>query len=328
VIGEHPDVPALRVGWVVRREWMVDVNTVDHVEVAASGWNWVLGDDDGPRWFATMDAVRTPDEREARMAAFEAAAQLGQRLGFPVAPVHTRGARIAVDVFPGLLLTLTPYVEGTSFGSGPLANDGERSVVAGMLGDLHRQPRPRCLPVWTPRIGWHDNTRRADLERALAQDDWAGGPWSGPASRLVASARPVVRRALRRFALLGAAVTGSIESWVVTHGAPHPGNLMRTPDGPRLLDWSTVALAPRERDLAHALGDADGDGPWFAYLEAGGRPAPLSPDTVELFALQRHLSVLSEQAVRFSRPHRESEDHRRHFGDLERELGTLVSGWA
>jgi spectinomycin phosphotransferase len=328
VIVEHPDIPAVRVGSVVRREWMLDINTVDHLDVGSTGWHWVLGDDDGPRWFATVDPVAGAAERHDRVEAFEAASELARRLPFTVAPVHTRDARIAVDLAPGLLLTVTPYLDGAPFSAGPLLDDVERGVVAGMLGELHRQPNHRRLPVWRPRLGWHADTRRTDLEDCLAQDVWAGGPWSGPASRIVLDSQPVIRQALKRYAMLGAAVVGNIDQWVVTHGEPSGRNLMHTLDGPRLVDWSTVALAPRERDLREVLGEADGDEPWYSYLEAGGRAAPLSPDTVELFALEWHLSVLSEQATRFSRPHPDTADERRHFGDLERELGTLVTRWA
>jgi spectinomycin phosphotransferase len=328
VIVEHPDIPAARVGSVVRREWVVDINTVDHVEVGSTGWHWVLGDDDGPRWFATVVAARTYAERRSLVEAFEAASSIARELPFTVAPVHTRGARVALDIAPGCLLTVAPYVEGDAFGSGSLTGDLERGVVASMMGELHRQPSPRTMPVWRPQLGRHDNTRRADLERRLAQEVWSGGPWSVPASRMVLESRPAIRAALRRYSLLAAAVTGSMERWVVTHGEPHARNLMRTPDGPRLVDWSTVALAPRERDLGDALGAADGEDPWYSYLEAGGRPVPLSADTMELFALQSHLSGLCEHAVRFSRAHDDTPDERRCFGDLERELGSLVSRWA
>jgi spectinomycin phosphotransferase len=162
----------------------------------------------------------------------------------------------------------------------------------------------------------------------LASAHWSGGPWSGPASRLVAEARPVVESCLKRFALLGAAVNGTVGRWVVTHGEPHPGNVVTTDEGPRLVGWATVALAPRERDLREVLGEADGQAPWFAYLEAGGRPEPLSPDTVELFSLQWHLSEVAELAVRLSRPHADDADNARDFGDLEDELTALVQGWA
>jgi aminoglycoside phosphotransferase (APT) family kinase protein len=42
---------------------------------------------------------------------------------------------------------------------------------------------------------------------------------------------------------------------VITHGEPHPGNLMVTDRGPVLIGWDTVGLARPERDLWWVLGD-------------------------------------------------------------------------
>src|SRR5262249_58929057 len=42
---------------------------------------------------------------------------------------------------------------------------------------------------------------------------------------------------------------------VVTHGEPHSGNIVQTSDGPVLVDWDTVALAPPERDLWMLTGE-------------------------------------------------------------------------
>jgi len=36
---------------------------------------------------------------------------------------------------------------------------------------------------------------------------------------------------------------------LLTHGEPHRGNLIWTPNGLRLLDWDTVAVGFPERDL-------------------------------------------------------------------------------
>jgi hypothetical protein len=52
-----------------------------------------------------------------------------------------------------------------------------------------------------------------------------------------------------------AAATSSDAHLVVTHGEPHPGNLIQTPDGLALVDWDTVALAVPERDLWMLAGD-------------------------------------------------------------------------
>jgi len=326
VIVEPPELPAPRIGAAVQREWGVDVTHAEHAPVGAGAWHWVVGDDLGPQWFATVDAVPTAEERRERLAAYDAASQLAHHLPFVAAPVPTRDARIAVDVAPGRLLTLTPYLEGTS-GPGAFADDTERSQVAALLGDLHSFVRPRHLPMWRPRVGWRAHTQRGDLESCLASDAWAGGPWSVPACRLVGDARPVLRACLKRLTLLGAAVNGSISRWVVTHGEPHTANVVHTPDGPRLVDWETLALAPRERDLREVLGSAEGEEPWYAYVEAGGLPEPLSPDTVELFALQWHLGEVAEYSVRFSRPHQGTADDQRCFADLEDEVAALVEGW-
>jgi spectinomycin phosphotransferase len=327
VIVEPPGLPGPRVGEAVRSAWGFEVTSVEHLELGAGAWHWRVCVGDGPEWFATVEAVGTAEERQTLLAAYEATIALAPRLPFAVPPVRTRDARVAVDVAPGLLLSLTPFLEGTA-GGGPMDDDATRSSVAGLLGALHRHPRPRHLPAWRPRIGWHARAGREELERCLTLEQWSGGPWSVPAARMLADARPVVERSMRRFALLGAAVAGTVDRWVVTHGEPHTANLVDTPDGPRLVDWATLRLAPRERDLREVLGEAEGSEPWFAYVEAGGSPDPLSPDTLELFALQWHLSEIAEYAVRFSRSHEDTADERRCFGDLESEVAALFARWA
>jgi hypothetical protein len=311
----------------VRHEWGVDVSNAEPVAVGSRSWHWALGDEGGRQWYATIDVVRTSDERRTRIASFEAALEVGRRLAFAVTPVPTRDARLAIDIAPGLLLTLTPYLDVGPAGGRAYLDDEQRSVVARMLGELHRQPRPRRLPTWRPWIGPPSSSRREDLEGCLDAQEWEGGPWSGPTGRLVHEHRAVVRRAMRRFTLLAAAVAGNADRWVLTHGAAYRSNVMDTPDGPRLVDWGTTALGPRERDLGEVLGDAEGPDPWYAYVEAGGRPDKLSPDTVELFALQRHLSSVADHLVQFSRPHEDTEDDRRAFAELEQELTGLAERW-
>lgn len=326
MIAEHPDVPPERILTTVREEWGVDADTVEHLELPREGWHWLVGDGDGPQWFASLD-LASASERRQRAAAFQCAAMLRQDLGFVLTPVYTRDARIAVDLPAGLQLSLTPYLDRRSAGSCEFADDAQRSVVAGMLGALHRQPRPRQVPVWRPRIGHAPAAGREDLERVLDQQRCSGGPWSEPTDRLLGPAREAVRRALRRFDLLAAAVVGSTDRWVLTHGRPGVDNLVRTPDGPRLTGWETLAFAPRERDLCDVLGAAEDPEPWFAYIEAGGRPDPLSVDTVELFALERHLTTVAELAVRFCRLHGDSADERRRFAELEESLAVVQERW-
>ena len=326
MIEEPPGLAPDEVATAVRDGWGLDVRSAEHLQVGAGGWHWRLDGDDGLRWFATVDQVGDTGERRALLAAYDAASQLAGLLPFVVAPVRARDGRTGIELSPGLVLSVAPWLEGTA-GDAPFTDDAARVPVAGLLGELHARQRPRHLPLWRPTIGWHSDAGREHLELAMATSGWSGGPWSGPGERLLAEARPVVLRAVRRFALLGAAVVGGMDRWVVTHGEPHPANVVTTADGPCLVDWGSVRLAPRERDLRDVLGGADGDDPWYAYVEAGGRPESLSPDTVELFALEWHLSEVAESVVLLTRPHEDSADAERSFGDLEAEVTALVTRW-
>ncbi|MGA8208683.1 MAG: hypothetical protein WB441_09320 [Nocardioidaceae bacterium] len=327
MIVEHPEVAAGVVAATVVTAWGVDVTHAEHLPVGRRRWHWALGDDTGPQWFATVEPVPHGSERTTLLASYDGAARLAQRLGFVVAPVPTRDGRVAVDLAPGLLLTVTPFLDGPTVGHGPFTCDRDRAVVANMMGDLHRQRRLRHLPVWRPRIGRRGHDRREELLARLGDHGWAGGPWSGPASRLVRDAEPLLLRSLRRFSLLGAATAGTAQRWVVSHGGPGTSDLVRTPDGHRLVGWGSLALAPRERDLRLSLGSAEGDEPWFGYLEGGGVPEPLAPDVVEMFALQHHLTEVTEHVVRLDGPHGDGPDEHRWFAALETELAALLARW-
>ncbi|MFG2077560.1 phosphotransferase family protein [Nonomuraea maritima] len=55
---------------------------------------------------------------------------------------------------------------------------------------------------------------------------------------------------------------------VLTHGEPHPGNVLRAGSRTLLVDWDTVGTAPPERDLWHVVRDA---GDLARYAAATGR---------------------------------------------------------
>jgi spectinomycin phosphotransferase len=110
---------------------------------------------------------------------------------------------------------------------------------------------------------------------------------------------------------------------VPTHGRPHGSHVLATAGGLRLADWATLAVAPPERDLQHVLVDADGEDPELAYLASGGVPRAMSPDLLELFALERHLSEVADSAVRLAAAHPGSADDERCLEDLDTELDAL-----
>jgi spectinomycin phosphotransferase len=96
--------------------------------------------------------------------------------------------------------------------------------------------------------------------------------------------------------------------WVPTHGEPHTANQLLTPDGLVLVDWESLASAPRERDLR-------------ALVESGYADL-VPPDwaMIEMFDLEWRLDEIAGYAAWFAAPHRGGEDDRIAFQGLLDEL--------
>jgi spectinomycin phosphotransferase len=236
--------------------WGLAAWTLEYAPVGGGSYHWVAGSGaPGERRFVTVDDLddkgwlgRTrPAVLAGLRAAMDAAATLRRRagLGFVVAPepastgdtVRPVGDRHAVAVFPFLAGTPGDWDQ-------PLPAP-ERDELIAMLAALHAvDPGAVRLPRFEAGLSW-----RGDLETALRElrRPWAGGPYAEPARELLSGAARTVRRqldALDRWAPRLAAAGA-----VITHGEPHPGNVVHSPDGLLLIDWDTIALAPPERDL-------------------------------------------------------------------------------
>ena len=96
-----------------------------------------------------------------------------------------------------------------------------------------------------------EQAARRTLEAALddVHQPWTGGPLAELARRELASHADAVTALLDEVDQFAATEAESDVGLVVTHGEPHPGNLIRTADGLAMVDWDTVALARPERDL-------------------------------------------------------------------------------
>ena len=177
-----------------------------------------------------------------------------------------------------------------------------------MLAALHRvDPAAVRLPRREMGLSW-----RGDLEIALRElgRPWTGGPFTEPARALLAGAAGPVRRGLDTLDQW-ASGPAAAANLVITHGEPHPGNVIRVaplaPAAPArpaarlmLIDWDTVALAPPERDLwmvATETGDE-----LRRYTELTGRPVDAT--ALELYRLRWALDDLSCFVRDLRAPHR------------------------
>jgi spectinomycin phosphotransferase len=176
-------------------------------------------------------------------------------LGFVVAPVPNDGGAPAVRLDDRYALCVFEHVDGDPGRWGrPFARPVREAVVA-TLGSLHASPYPsprlRRPGLAVPgRSGLDDALRDVD-------DAWDAGPLSEPARQELATHGDAVVGWLADLDRRAARHAGADDA-VITHGEPHPGNLLSTATGLVLIDWDTVALAPPERDL-WMLVDADSD---------------------------------------------------------------------
>jgi spectinomycin phosphotransferase len=195
----------------------------------------------------------------------------------------------------------------------------DRDRLVDMLAALHGcAAAALAMQRASVTLPWRD-----DLEAALTElgDPWSGGPLSDYARALLAAWVTRIRRLLVTFDALADHVR-ALET-VVTHGEPHPANLMAAGTETMLIDWDTVGAAPPERDLWWIVRDS-GHVAARRCAEATGRP--VDRDALEFYpapvGARRNVDLHARTSCTAS-PHRRhgasmagAEDHRREPGGL------------
>ncbi len=262
----------------VAERWGLRVRRLRYVALGGGSYHWLADAPDGRRFFLTADDLEDkpwlgadPEPAFGGLrAAFGTALALRERAGLPfvVAPVPSLGGETVCRLTPRYSLAVFPFVAGQAGQWGSDLTQPDRDVLAGLLAELH---------LATPAVAAHALRRglelheRATLETALAElgRPWSGGPLGELARRELAAKADLVAGWLATFDSLAAHATASSPGVVVTHGEPHPGNMIRAGSGLWLIDWDTVALAPPERDLW--MLDDGSPGALARYCEATGR---------------------------------------------------------
>lgn len=301
---------------------------MDYVAEGGGGHHWRMVDAAGRACFATVDDL---DGKEwlgaARDAVFDGlgqalatAARLRDEAGlsFVLAPTIGRHGQIVVRLGERYALSLLPFVAGRSHPFGPYPPGPLRDEALELIVAVHRAtPVVRTgAPVHQPGFGG-----RADLEAFLADPDrrWEAGPFGPPARRLLAPRAADLTRLVARFDELVASTAPARAAAVVTHGEPHPANLLAADGHLYLIDWDTVGLGPPERDLALISGP-DGWG-LDLYAEATGHV----PDrrVTALYRLRWYLDDIGSAVRLLSRPHGDTADTRRWAAGVETQLEEL-----
>jgi spectinomycin phosphotransferase len=301
--------------------WGLSASTLRYAPVGGGSYHWAVTAGRSGRWFVTVDDLddkgwlgRTrPAVFAGLRTALDASVTLRHEAGlrFVAAPVPTLDGQSLRSLGDAHTVAVFPFLHGTPGEWDQPLPAADLDELVAMLAALHgADPAAVRLPRRDVGLSW-----RGDLEAALRElgRPWTGGPFTEPARELLAGAAGPVRRGLDTLDRWASAPTAAA-SLVITHGEPHPGNIIRMPAdgtclpagaGPArgrimLIDWDTVALAPPERDLwmvATGTGDE-----LRRYTELTGRP--VDPTALELYRQRWALDDLSCFVRDLRAPHR------------------------
>lgn len=159
--------------------------------------------------------------------------------------------------------------------------------------------------------------KRTELLQALSALNvpWNAGPYSEPARRLLRDHATTLRQRLGQFDRLAAQVMADRSGWIVTHGEPHAGNIIRTRSGSMVVvDWAAVAYAPPERDLWMLLDEANPD--WSTY-KATTNVTSLSDRALTAYRLYWNLSDIAVFVSWCRCPHDRTEEMEMAWAELQ-----------
>jgi spectinomycin phosphotransferase len=302
-VREHPaDIRDSDVAAALARQWALAVRDLSYLPVGFGGYHWLAVDQAGSRWFVTVSELAAPWVPDLP-AAMQAAAWLATEAGleFVVAPVPTRAGQVVGTLDSPHALTLFPYLDAVPSRFEDPVDDGDRAAIIDMLARLHTAiPEGIQVPSQPLQL-----TARQAIDQALASlgVPWTGGPYAEPGRDLLARYERPLRQACARFDGLLDQVREAGGPSVITHGEPHPGNLLRTRAGLCLVDWDTTALARPERDLWWVI---SGDQDAARYSRRTGWT--VDQDALALYRLRWGLDDLSEFLSEIRGPHQRTAD--------------------
>jgi spectinomycin phosphotransferase len=223
-------------------------------------------------------------------------------LSWIVGPLQTRDGSVIVRLSDQYSVTVFPFVEGAAGHWGDQVPHDCRTALFRQLAALHQATGDVDAPIARRPL---DLPERPVLTAALHALDrpWREGPLAEPARHALADHAGTVTGWLAELDGLARSLRAAQEEQlVVTHGEPHPGNLIMTGQGLRLIDWDTVALALPERDL-WMLDDGSID-PFRPYVDVTGRS--VNDTAVSFFRLAWTLSDVASFAAMFRSPHQQT----------------------
>jgi spectinomycin phosphotransferase len=290
----------------LRDGWELDVAEIEHLPWGFGSWHWAASDGQRRRWFVTADELDYAGRAEELEMTYAAALALhAGGLGFVVPCIPSTDGRITLPL-NGLALSITEWVEGTPAGGELVGEAAEQTSQ--MVRLLHDTTPPPQVLVWDDQLRWRNDLERLD---ALLEQNWSSGPFAAAAQTALRAHRAELPGWLARFEERAGQALERRDTWVTTHGEPGLHNQLVTRAGRRMVDWESMRVAPRERDLTD-------------LVKTGGWSSPRCPEPdpamLELFDLRWRLNEIGAYMDWFRAPHIGTEDDRIALDGLVEEL--------
>lgn len=280
---------------LVAERYGADPDRLAFAPVGGDGWHYRCP----PFWVS----VRR-DRQGHRPAAYRAARELREGgLEFALAPLPETTGQIVHHVGPFPVVVL-PLIEGaTLFETG--LRPGEADVIARMCERLHVAGCETPLTAETFELPFADELR-SGLERAERAGSRCG-PYGEALRALVARNRSAIFAMLAEIDALATMCRADPTPFVLTHGEPNSGNVLRDTEGRlRLLDWGDLQYGPPERD--------------WTSLDGLGLDLPARAPFARFYHLRWDLGEIAEYTARFAAPHTGSVEDADKWRELSRYL--------
>ena len=222
--------------------------------------------------------------------------QRGVKQVIPPMPTRTGDLWTRFDKYT---LAVFPFVDGVDGYEAALLDpqwiDLGRALRAihalDLPADLARRIRRETYPgAWRERV---------QEFLALAEAQTFTDPLSAELAALLRRERPVIEALVRRADALAAILAGRAQPFVLCHADIHAGNVLIDTGGTlHIVDWDTVMLAPKERDLMFPGGGLFGG--WrppheeTALFYAGYSEAALDRDALAYYRCERVVQDIAE----------------------------------
>jgi spectinomycin phosphotransferase len=319
-VRERPtDVIDSDVAAALASQWSLTIRDLSYLPIGFGGYHWLAIDQAGSRWFVTLCDLSAPWLTDLS-AAMESSGRLAGEAGleFVVAPVPTSVGQVVGALGTRYALTLFPYLDGVPSRFGDPIDNGDRATLIDHLARLHTVD-PTSIRIASRPL---ELASRETVDQALTSlaVPWSGGPYAEPGRALLIRRESPLRRALARFDALLEQLKKAGGAHVITHGEPHPGNLLRTTAGLRFVDWDMTALAHPERDLWWVISD---DHDAARYTQRTGRH--VDADAMEFYRLRWRLDDIADFLSEIRNPHEETADTLVSWKSLQETLESLAN---